>query len=314
MVDSSRDGRTDRHRPSPRRSGYASPRPTAGPEVPVDGAGHRPSLVDSAEAALRDWLRSGRHRPGDHLPPEHELAMMLGVSRGTLRSALGRLESRGEVVRRQGSGTFVGRVATPHALVEGLERLESYASLARRQGLSLTHQDLKLEHRPLGAGLGTVFGLPAEAMAPTVTRLLVVEGRPNAVMTDIVHPDIALPAPEELDELLRGGNMILDVLIGHGLPVAFSATVIRPVLLDSDDERGRQLEVSAPTAAIELEETVRLTTGQAVQRSVDVFGPGGLDLHVIRALDRDGPTQVRAAGGGASPDGSARRAPSAKPG
>ena len=71
-----------------------------------------PSLVDSAEQALQNWLAGGRYRPGDRLPPEQELAVMLGVSRGTLRSALLRLEQSGEIVRRQGSGTFVG----PHSL------------------------------------------------------------------------------------------------------------------------------------------------------------------------------------------------------
>src|SRR3712207_524057 len=118
---------------------------------------------------------------------------MLGVSRGTLRSALQRLEARGEVVRRQGSGTFVGRVDMPHTLVEGLERLESYASLARRRGLALTHRDLEIEKRPIGAELAAVFGLPETAVAPVIKRLVVVEGRPNAVMIDIVHPDVPLP-------------------------------------------------------------------------------------------------------------------------
>ena len=59
---------------------------------------------------------------------------MLGISRGTLRLALERLSANGEIVRRQGSGTYVGRVAVPSAFSEGLEVLESYASLARRQG------------------------------------------------------------------------------------------------------------------------------------------------------------------------------------
>ena len=274
----------------------------------VDGGSARQSLVDSAEGALRNWLGSGRHRPGDHLPPEHDLATMLGVSRGTLRSALGRLESRGEIVRRQGSGTFVGRVTMPHTLVEGLERLESYASLARRRGLSLTHRDLRVEHRAIGADLAEVFGVPAETVAPVVTRLLIVEGRPNAVMTDIVHPDVDLPSPEALNASLLEGNMILDVLVAKGLPVAFSSTSIRPLLIQPDDERGCMLEVESATAAIELEETVHLTTGEAVQRSHDVFGPGGLDLHVIRALDRSGPTQVGAPSANASADGALRRA------
>src|ERR1700738_3198725 len=98
----------------------------------------RPSRVDGAERALRNWLAGGRYRQGDRLPPEHEVAAMLGVSRGTLRSALGRLEDSGESVRRQGGGTFVGRMAVPSALDERLERLEPYSSLAARRGLTLT--------------------------------------------------------------------------------------------------------------------------------------------------------------------------------
>ena len=234
---------------------------------------------------------------------------MLGVSRGTLRSALQRLESRGEVVRRQGSGTFVGRVNMPHTLVEGLERLESYASLARRRGLSLTHRDLQVQQRALSADLARVFGLPEGARAPVITRLLIVEGRPNAVMTDIVHPDVELPAPQDLDASLRAGNMILDVLVAQGLPVAFSSTSIRPVLIRPDDEDGRMLDLEEATAALELEETVHLTSGDAVQRSHDVFRPGGLDLHVIRALDRDRPTQVGTFSEDASADGNRRRGP-----
>ncbi|MGH2885948.1 MAG: winged helix-turn-helix domain-containing protein [Solirubrobacteraceae bacterium] len=72
--------------------------------------------MDSAEEALHNWLAGGRYRQGDRLPPEHEVATMLGVSRGTLRSALRRLEERGEIVRRQGSGSFVGRSGVPAAI------------------------------------------------------------------------------------------------------------------------------------------------------------------------------------------------------
>ena len=45
----------------------------------------KPSLVDIAEEALRSWLATGRHRPGERLPPEQELSAQLGISRGTLR-------------------------------------------------------------------------------------------------------------------------------------------------------------------------------------------------------------------------------------
>ena len=75
----------------------------------MEAARQRSSLVDDTEGALRAWLATGTHRPGDRLPPELELAAMLGVSRGTLRTALDRLEEAGEITRRQGSGTYVGQ-------------------------------------------------------------------------------------------------------------------------------------------------------------------------------------------------------------
>ena len=43
------------------------------------------------------------------MPTERELGEGLGVSRMTVRAALGRLEQRGLIVRRQGSGTFVAQ-------------------------------------------------------------------------------------------------------------------------------------------------------------------------------------------------------------
>src|SRR3954468_5750904 len=96
------------------------------------------SLVDVAEEALRRWLATGRHRVGERLPPEQELSAQLGISRGTLRTALGRLEKSGEIVRRQGSGTYVAQAASAAArLDEGLEKLVSYSELARQRGVRL---------------------------------------------------------------------------------------------------------------------------------------------------------------------------------
>ena len=67
----------------------------------------RPSLVDSAEQALRNWLAPGRHRPGDRLPPERELARKLKISRSSLRAGIGFLSAMGVLKSRHGAGTFV---------------------------------------------------------------------------------------------------------------------------------------------------------------------------------------------------------------
>jgi GntR family transcriptional regulator len=85
----------------------------------VDGEalGDKPDLSSSSEepshARISSWLLSrlgaGKVRPDDKLPPEEELAAALGVSRMTLRQALGSLEQQGWIERRRGrsGGNFI---------------------------------------------------------------------------------------------------------------------------------------------------------------------------------------------------------------
>lgn len=267
----------------------------------------RPSLVDSAEQALRDWLAPGRHRTGDRLPPEHELGAMLGVSRGTLRTALQRLEASGEIVRRQGSGTFVARVPRPVALDEGLERLEAYSSLARRRGVKLTVSQLVIERAPLGPELAHAFGLEVGARATSISRVLLADGEPTAMMVDTVHPSVELPSEARLRKAMERGDMVLDVLVAQDLPIAYANTRILPRLISARERTGKALGITGTTAVLELQETMHLTTGEIVQSSTDLFAPSALDLHVIRWLEARRPAQVNPTADNGR-DGARRRA------
>jgi GntR family transcriptional regulator len=59
------------------------------------------------EAQLAERIESGGLQAGERLPPERELARSLGVSRMTVRQALGALARRGLVERGVGRGTVV---------------------------------------------------------------------------------------------------------------------------------------------------------------------------------------------------------------
>ena len=251
-----------------------------------------PSLVDSAEEALHNWLAGGRYRQGDRLPPEHEVATMLGVSRGTLRSALRRLEERGEIVRRQGSGTFVGRSAVPAALGERLERLEPYSLLAQRRGLTLSSVDLRIEHRAVGAEVGEALGLAPIARAITVSRTLLANDAPVAVMFDVVHPKVSLPDGAGLRAALEHGQMVLDVLVGLRVPVTYARTRVIPSLLSPRERAGKLLGVRRTTAVLELEELIYAGRDERVAYSRDLFAPGGLDVAVTRSLESTRPTPI----------------------
>ena len=244
----------------------------------------RPSLVDATETALRERLAPGRARPGDRLPPEKDLAASLGVSRGTLRLALERLESNGEIVRRQGSGTYVGRVALGAAFSEGLEVLESYASLSRRQGKRLSVRNLQVEQARTPGYVAEALGIRRGTRATLVQRTVLADGTPAAHMRDIVHPDVDLPAPDQLRTAITSGEMVLDVMVERGVPVAFARTQVRPRLVEPGGRLGEALGATRVTAALELVELIHLAGGETIQYSTTVFAPGSLDLHVIRGL------------------------------
>jgi len=71
-------------------------------------------------------LLDGRLGPGDHLPPERELAASLGVGRSSVREALRVLEVMGLIRTATGSGPASGAivVATPSGGMSALLRLQ----------------------------------------------------------------------------------------------------------------------------------------------------------------------------------------------
>jgi len=60
---------------------------------------------------IQELMGSGALKPGSRLPPEREMAQQLGVSRPTLREAVGVLEHLGLVRSLQGNGTYVVNAA-----------------------------------------------------------------------------------------------------------------------------------------------------------------------------------------------------------
>lgn len=251
----------------------------------------KPSLVDIAEDSLRTWLASGRHRLGERLPPEQELSSNLGISRGTLRTALRRLEESGEIVRRQGSGTYVGK-ASSTALDEGLERLVSYSELARERGVDIEVGEMEIEELPVGAKIGQLLDLEPDRLATTITRVLLLDGKPWASMRDVVHPDVDLPSDTRIKQALRRGQMVLDVLKEQGVPVAYARTHITARVVTAEDRVGKALGVSDTSAALELAHVTCTNEGVPVEYSTDIFLPGRLDLHVMRHLEEPPPVPL----------------------
>lgn len=65
------------------------------------------TTAEEVVTRLRDMIHRGEISAGDRLPPERDLAKLLGVSRPTLRAGIRSLTTVGILQSRQGAGTFV---------------------------------------------------------------------------------------------------------------------------------------------------------------------------------------------------------------
>ena len=65
------------------------------------------AATDAVAEYLSDGIAAGRWAPGEKIPSEAQLCQLLGASRVTVRSAIGRLAGLGLVKSHQGKGTYV---------------------------------------------------------------------------------------------------------------------------------------------------------------------------------------------------------------
>jgi len=113
----------------------------------------------SALVQLRAFLAQESLAANAKLPPERELAEMLGISRGDLRKALAVLEEQGELWRHVGKGTFIGArpardVASVAAIAHDTSpsevmraRLVIEPEIAREAALNATAADIRALQR-----------------------------------------------------------------------------------------------------------------------------------------------------------------------
>lgn len=71
---------------------------------------HPEKISQTVVRQIEQLILRGILKPGERLPSERELSERLGVSRPSLREALGELQESGLLISRVGAGVFVGDV------------------------------------------------------------------------------------------------------------------------------------------------------------------------------------------------------------
>jgi GntR family transcriptional regulator len=237
-------------------------------------------LHDRAVDALDHFIESGLYKPGDKLPPEEALAHQLGISRSTLREALGNLEHHGVIIRRHGVGTFVTAPPRGH-LQGGLEQLESFRSLAAKAGVNEERAEWQVELAEAGQEVADALALAAGTLVVCVQMTATIDKAPFAYLKGYVPVDYV--DMEELRAYQAGS--LLDYLTERDEPL-ISFTQTRLYAVPADQEAARYLQVAAGRPLLHLAETFYAENGQPISFALNYFITDQLDFHLVRRAVR----------------------------
>lgn len=196
-------------------------------------------------AQIADAIRAGRLQPGGRLPAERDLAEALGVSRMTVRQALGALERAGLVRRAVGraGGTFV---LEPKAERHPASTAGLSAEL-RRQGLAAGAEVISARVEPARPRTAAALGLePGEPVA-VVVRLRLAAGKPLALERSSL-PVWLYPGIEDLD---LGGSLYELMQDVYGRRPARAVERLETVPARPADARALGIRAGAPLLLVE---------------------------------------------------------------
>lgn len=142
-------------------------------------------LYYQLKAHLEEQIEHGIWKAGERVPSESELGDLFGVSRTTVRQALGDLVQRGLLTRVQGRGTFV---AEPR-LQQPLMRLTGFTQDMRAWGKSPSSQVLQVGLAAAEPETALALGVPPGSPVILVKRLRIADGHPLALeIAHLAHP------------------------------------------------------------------------------------------------------------------------------
>jgi len=192
---------------------------------------------------------------GEAIPSERQLSADLGVSRLTLRAALDDLAREGYVVRRRGSGTFVGEPKIAQELT-----MTSFTDDMRRRGMRPSSRTLELRVLPAGARLGRLLHLSPSEPVVVASRLRLADGESMAIETvHVREKHVSGLTAQDLEEtsfyeLLRDR---------YGIVVVGGTQTIEPTV--TDEEESAALGVPLHSPAFRFERVTHSETGEIVE-------------------------------------------------
>lgn len=205
-------------------------------------------LYHQLKEILRELIKSGSLTGGQEIPSERQLIQEYGVSRATVRQAIGELEREGLVVRKQGRGTYI----CGPKITQDLAGEPSFVHQIKEQGLEPSSSVIRASfdgNTP--QRIAEMLCLQETMKTFELFRIRSVNSEPLALETLYIPYELA---PNLLEQDLENLAVIEYLQVQNNLKLTHSTTTIEPVL--TDEFEATQLEINSGMPALLIERTV----------------------------------------------------------
>jgi len=219
------------------------------------------SLYEQIAHRLLEEIQRGDFEPSGKLPSEAELGQRFGVSRVTVRLAVGKLSDDGVVERKQGKGTFVAAKQVRH----GLDALRSFHEALLLQGLKPSMHVISHTEQAMPEGLRELFDGAERCLL--LERLHFVDEEPIALGRS--HLPAALAAVVWAEAEHQPIYSVLEHVTGQ--PVTRADLAIRAQ--EADKALATALNVKRGAALLVMERTSYFANGHCCDRTTFYIRP-----------------------------------------
>lgn len=201
-------------------------------------------LYRRIQADLRGRIERGDMEPGTRIETEQELMARYGVSRATIRQALGRLIADGLLEVRRGLGTFVRVRTVEHAL----GGFYTFSREIERHGMTPGTRVLGVGVEPADERVAAALHLAPGSAVVTLARLRLADDQPVVAETSYL-PAARFPGLERHDfDRVR----LYDTLTGsYGVRPVRAHEAFEPVLLSASEAELLGREPGDPALRVE---------------------------------------------------------------
>ena len=243
-------------------------------------------ISTAVERDLRELINES-FVPGSQLPPERELALLLHVSRPTLRESVSAMCRTGELERRWGVGTFIATSKRRLAIrIGGVP--SPFRQDAREQGFDARYENFETELVESTEASRDLFGLTNGELVWRVSRTLYVDDRPAVDLVEILpcvikgkDIDLSGLGKEEDQDLIPFMFNRYDLLLSH-LDLRLSVEVA-----DAEVAKRCHLDLGSPLIVSQI--TGRTSDGTLLVQGQLKYVPGRIEI-VINDVDVDYPS------------------------